>query len=271
MKKLLSIVVLAIAALCNQPIQAHDTWVEAGALRVPLGEYVYVDLRLGNHGNNHRDFKLASKITLAPCTLSVTTPSGEAQDLKPLLIDTGYAEKEGYWTARYVTREAGVHEVLHQLDTLHGTTRAIKSSKTYFVVEGNGPIEKSASKPSQPAAGQERIGPRALGLELVLESPVEQLAAQSTVRLRLLRDGKPLSGTTVSFIPRGVTLSAGEDATYERKTDAEGRVEFTPAEGNVILAVAHHVAADEQEEGYDKTHYGATLVLPVPQRSLSPR
>ena len=41
------------------PSHAHDTWLEAGAATVPVGEYTYVDLMLGNHGNDHRDFKPA--------------------------------------------------------------------------------------------------------------------------------------------------------------------------------------------------------------------
>lgn len=72
-----------------------------GPLVQPSGEYAYVHLMLGNHGNNHRDFKLASKITLAPCTLAVMTPSGAAIDLKPQIVDMGHAEKEGFWTAQF--------------------------------------------------------------------------------------------------------------------------------------------------------------------------
>jgi hypothetical protein len=60
-------------------------------------------------------------------------------------------------------------------------------------------------------------------------------------------------------------LAEGFDNQFERNTDTGGYVSYTPTQGNFILAVAHHVAADEKGEGYDKTHYGATVVLPVPQ------
>ncbi len=103
----------AISSACAQ-VKAHDTWVETGTLQVRTGEYLYVDLRLGNHGNNHRDFKLASKITLAPCELWVTAPNGSQVDLKSKLVDLGSAEKEGYWTTRFVAKESGVYEVLHK-------------------------------------------------------------------------------------------------------------------------------------------------------------
>ena len=261
MKTLFQITLSIVAIFFSTYANAHDTWVESASLSVRSGEYAYIDLRLGNHGNGHRDFKLASKITLAPCQLSVMTPSGDSEDLKSKIIDTGSAEKEGYWTTRYVTKQPGVYEVLHKLDTLHGKTRAIKSSKTYLVaLDANAPAKFT---------GQENIKPHGLGLEMLLETPVAQLAAGQPIRLRLLRSGKPLGDTVVSFIPRGAVLSEGFDASFERRTDSEGRVEFVPQEGNLVLAVAHHVAEDERGEGYDKTHYGATLVLPVPQQPLA--
>ncbi|MCA9133851.1 MAG: DUF4198 domain-containing protein [Planctomycetales bacterium] len=238
----------------------HDTWVEAGPLSTRQGEYVYVNLMLGNHGNDHRDFKLASKITLAPCTLSVTAPSGTSRDLKPAIIDMGSAPKEGYWAARFVANEAGIYEAVHTLDILHGPTRAVKSAKTYFVAEGKNGQAQPLHSGFPPVHGH--------GLELVLASELPQLAAGRELKLRVLRNAKPLEGARVVFVPRGVSLSSGEDPNYERTSDAAGYVAFTPAEGNVLLAVAHHVAADETGEGYDKTHYAATLVLPVPNRPL---
>lgn len=260
MKIVFLLMTLATISVLQTRSQAHDTWVESGTFQTRTGEYVYVDLRLGNHGNNHRDFKLASKITLAPCELFILGPDGSRTDVKSTLVDTGNAEKEGYWTTRFVAKEPGVYEVLHKLDTLHGKTRAIKSSKTYFVA---GDVKNN------PLRGQENIKPHGLGLEFMLETPVDQLAAGSPIQLRLVRCGKPVSGALVSFIPRGMTLREGLDSTYEYKTDAEGRVAFTPSEGNLILAVAHQVAEDEKGEGYDKSHYGATVVLPVPQQKLS--
>ena len=76
----------AIASLCaaSRLVSAHDTWVEANAMFVPAGQYTYVNLMLGNHGNEHRDFKLASKITIEPCTLVAISPSGKITDLTQL-------------------------------------------------------------------------------------------------------------------------------------------------------------------------------------------
>lgn len=239
---------------------AHDTWVEAGALNVRQGEYVYVNLMLGNHGNQHRDFRLASKITLAPCSLQVLGPDGQAHDLKPSIIDMGSGEKEGFWAARYEPHASGVYEVIHTLDTLHRTTRAVKSAKTYFMVE-SGP-EQRQTMPALPTA----LGH---GLELVLHTNTMNLAAGAAVRLQVLRSGQPLPAARVTFVPRGTELNADFDERHERTSDANGFVSYIPAEGNLYLAIVHVVAAEESGQGYDKTHYSAALVLPIPNHALA--
>lgn len=238
---------------------AHDTWVEAGPLSVRQGEYVYVNLMLGNHGNQHRDFRLASKITLAPCSLQVSGPDKHLSDLKPSIIDMGSAEKEGFWTARYEPQASGVHEVVHTLDTLHGTTRAVKSAKTYFVVESG-----QKQRPTEPALP----APHGHGLELLLHTDTMKLAAGTEVRIQVLRSGQPLPEARVTFVPRGTLLAAGFDEQHERTSDANGFVSYVPAEGNVYLAIVHMLAAEESGQGYDKTHYSAALVLPIPNQAL---
>ncbi len=252
--RLVCVALLGFNALLDTGI-AHDTWVESGPLVQPSGEYAYVHLMLGNHGNNHRDFKLASKITLAPCTLAVMTPSGAAIDLKPQIVDMGHAEKEGFWTARYQIGEAGIHEVLHTLDTLHGTIRAIKSAKTFILAQPD-----AVGKTSQQGRSDRIHG---LGLELVLLSPLDHLVAGKEVKIQVLRTGKPLKGTRVSFIPRGAQLAEDFDKNFERDSDNQGIVVFKAAEGNVVLAMAHLPAPEETGEGYTRTHYSAGMVLPI--------
>src|SRR5437660_12698227 len=79
---------------------AHDTWVQTNTNVVRAGDNVHIDLMLGNHGNDHRDFKLASKIDLAGTTLEVWGPDGKRFDLKDRLADTGYTPKERFRPAR---------------------------------------------------------------------------------------------------------------------------------------------------------------------------
>jgi len=71
---------IVLAFTC--PALGHDTWVETNTNVIRTGDAVYVDLKLGNHGNDHRDFKLASKIELGDSTLDVLGPDGSRYELK---------------------------------------------------------------------------------------------------------------------------------------------------------------------------------------------
>lgn len=244
--------------LLSSLASAHDTWVETNMSLVRKGELVHVDLKLGNHGNEHRDFKLASKIALEKCEIAVIAPNGKSTDMKSKMVDTGYSPKEGYWSGRFVTQTEGVHVVSHTLETLHGTTRAIKSGKTFFVAS------KKLDAVPEIADGFDR--PLGHGYEIVpLVNPVTATGPGQPIRVRVLYEGQPAPEARVSFIPRGVALAEGFDKEYEQLTDQEGVASFTPTEGNIYLIVSHRQAADQKGEGYDKTHYSATLTVAVPQ------
>jgi uncharacterized GH25 family protein len=257
MKRTFLLLATVLVALTSSWVRAHDTWVQSGPLVTRYQDVVHIDLMLGNHGNNHRDFKLASKITLAPCTLEIISPNGTRTDLKSKVVDMGSAEKEGFWTAKMIADQKGTYQVVHTLDTLHGKTRAIKSGKSYFIA--------SDRFDAIPKSEKDAVQPLGKGLEFQLDTPLETIAANREIKLRVLWNGKPLPNTSVAFIPRGAKLMEGTDPQFERVSDAGGYVTYTPSEGNLLLAVAHYLVADEKGEGYDKTHYGATLVLPVPQ------
>lgn len=245
----------------SQVALCHDTWVETGSSRVLSGQYVYVDLRLGNHGNEHRDFKLNSKVTLAPCTLTVRTPSGAVVDLKPRIIDLGLLEKEGYWTARYEPFEPGLHEVYHELEMLKGRMRVLKTAKTLFLCELK---QQAQSAVSDDASSSPATPIESNRLEMHLQTPWSAVRAGQNIQVQLLHQNKPLSNVSVAIIPRGVQLAEGVDPEYQFTTDSHGQIVFTPDTGNLYLLVAHYRAEEESGENYDLTHYGATMVLAVP-------
>lgn len=239
---------------------AHDTWLQVSPRAVHPDDVVHVDLFLGNHGNEHRDFKIAGKLgSLEGVQVGVIGPDGRKTDLAADMVDLGYAPKEGFWSARFVPAVEGLHCVaLYREGVRHGSM-GFKGGKTYFLASG------SLDRPASPAAKL----PPPLGhpLELVLEShPVVGCGPGRPIVVRLLLEGKPLVDQIVSFIPRGATLAEGFDPTYERKTDGEGRCSYTPKEGNLVLVVAHHVDPEQKGDGYEKASYAATLVLDVPQR-----
>lgn len=240
---------------------AHDTWVETNTNLIRTGDAVQVDLKLGNHGNDHRDFKLASKTDLAACTLDVIGPDGTAYDLKPQLADLGYAQNEGYWSGRFVAVQPGLYLVAHSRDKIvnHGRpTRGIKSGKTFFVAS------PSLDRVSRENPGYDR--PVGHPFELVpVAHPVTPMGPGQEMAVRLLLKGKPLADCKVSFIPRGHTLAEGLDPDYERMTDQQGMARFTPRQGNVYLIVAHHKSEDERGADYELTSYSATLTVLVPE------
>jgi hypothetical protein len=215
---------------------------------------------LGNHGNDHRDFKLASKVTLEGIKLAVLDPKGRSYDLLDRLHDTGYTPKEGFWSGKFAATAPGLHIVEHTLDRVvnHGKpVRSIRSSKTFFVVS------KLLDRVPLENPGFEK--PLGHALELVpTTNPVTPMGPGEKLGVRLVLRGKPLEGARVSFIPRGETLATGFDPKYERTTDAEGVAEFVPSTGNYYLVVAHH-KTDELGDGYEATQYTATMVVFVPE------
>jgi uncharacterized GH25 family protein len=240
---------------------AHDTWVQTNAQLIRVGDAVHIDLMLGNHGNNHRDFKLASKVDPAGGRTVVIAPNGKRYDLAGQFMDLGYAPKEGFHSAKFAVAEPGLYTVVHASDRVvnHGEpTRSLKSAKTYFIASA------SLDKPNPHNPGFDK--PLGHPLEIVPQaSPVLPMGPGQMIRVRVLLKGRPLTDARVSFIPRGETLKEGFDERYERKTDAQGDASFTPTTGNYYLVVVHHVAADENGADYAQTNYSATLTVLVPE------
>jgi uncharacterized GH25 family protein len=245
--------------LLVSPVFAHDTWVETNTNLIRTGDAVYVHLKLGNHGNNHRDFKLAGKIDPAEATLAISGEDGKPLDLKPELIDEGYAPKEGFWTAKFTGAKPGLYVIGHSLDQVvsYAPVRSIKSAKACFVISNRLDRVSQGQKGFDLALGHP--------LELVPTSnPVVPMGPGQPIEVRLLFEGKPLAGATVSFIPRGHELKAEFDEEFERKTDDAGKASFTPKTGNLYLVAAHH---QEKRAGksYESTKYSATLTVFVPE------
>ncbi len=248
-----------VGALVVTAASAHDTWVQTNTAIVRTGDAVYVDLMLGNHGNDHRDFKLAGKPTLDGATLDVIGPDGAKLDLKPSLTDQGYAPKEGFWQARFEPAKPGLYLVAQSATAVvtYAPEQIVRSAKTFFLASAT--LDKVATA----ASGYDRV--LGHGLELVpMTSPIAPMGPGVQIRVRLLYKGGPLAGERVSFVPRGVKLAEGFDTTYDRKTDAAGVATFEPREANAYLIVAHHDEPTERGPGYETTKYAATLTVIVP-------
>jgi uncharacterized GH25 family protein len=257
-----SFLLLAAILLSAGWAVGHDTWVQTNTNLIRTGDAIYIDMMLGNHGNDHRDFKLASKLAVESIqTFEVLAPDGKKYDLKSDLADLGYAPKEGFHSAKFVPGKPGLYVAYQRSDSVvnHGQpVRSVRSAKSYFVVSDS--LDKVS--PKQP--GFEK--PLGHTLELVPEAnPVVPMGPGTPIKMKLLLRGKPLAGVKVSFVPRGVTLKEGTDPDYERTTDADGKASFIPKAGNYYLIVAHH-KTEEKGEKFQSTNYAATLALFVPEK-----
>lgn len=254
--------IIAALLAATAPALAHDTWVETNTNVYRVGDVAHIDLKLGNHGNDHRDFKLAALAPLESTNIEVVAPDGKKFDLKPNLVSTSIAPKEGYWTGDFTNNAPGLYCVHQTMDAVmsYAPERAIKSAKTYFLAS------KSMDNVPIGAPGFDKI----LGdaLEIVPQNnPVAPIDTGDEIKLRLMFKGKALANTKISFIPRGAELKTGFDAQYEKMTDANGDATFAPREAKTYLAVAHvdtKEAGEQNGKKYDFTKYGATLTVYVP-------
>lgn len=90
---------------------AHDIWIETNQSLLRVGESVSLSLMLGNHGNHHRDFRMASKIQAGQQNLSIIGVDGKSLDLTSNLIDNGYEPKEGFWGTSFQGDKDGTTSV----------------------------------------------------------------------------------------------------------------------------------------------------------------
>lgn len=239
---------LALAATAA----AHDSWVETDRSVAAVGDEVRIDLCMGNHGNDHRDFKLMGKVDLASSTLELIPPDGEPVPLKEQLAEAATADDKPYWTTNLRTQTPGLYIVSSTSDKVvsYAPKRSIKSAKAIFAVG------------DAATAGHDRV----LGhpLELVPVTPPIARAPSTQLVVRLLYKGQPLTDHRVSIVPRGVTLKEGFDKQYERLTDTDGLASFPIDATHTYLIVAHHEDAADRGEGYDATKYSATLTVSPP-------
>jgi len=240
-------------------VLAHDIWIEPSCNVVRAGDWLRLSLMLGNHGNEHRDFKLASKVSAGDQNLSVVDPKGQKYDLTPTLIDGGYAPQEGFWTARCQPDAPGLYTAVSTFDKVmsYAPVRDVKCAKTYFVVS------KSLDKVPMANPGFERTF--GAPFELVPgTNPVTPMGPGEVLKVKVLFRGKPMAGVKVGFVPRGAEAKGDLDPLYEKVSAADGTVQMTLKEANTYLVAAHWVDKSAKGEGYASINYSATICLIVP-------
>jgi len=259
MNRLVGVFVLGVVLVGSA--LAHDIWLEPNANLVRTGEWLRISLMLGNHGNQHRDFRLASKVSAGDQNLVLYGPDNARYDLTKSLIDNGLTPQEGYWSARYQPTAPGLYMAVSSMDKVmsYAPVRDVKSAKTFFVVSPG--LDNVAGE----STGYDRVV--GLPLEIVpLVNPVVGLRAGSAMRIRVLYKGKPLANANVTFVPKGATPKGDLDPLYEKSTDAKGEVEMVLKEGNSYLIATHKEDPDAKGTGYQSVGYSATLCVLVSSR-----
>lgn len=258
MKTQLPSIVLVIL-LFSLTALGHDTWLQSNSHIVRVGDVAHIDLMLGNHGNDHRDFKLAGKPSLEGATLEVIDPDGQHRDLRTDVADVGYTEKDGFLTVAVPAAKAGLYTIAQMADKVvsYAPQRSIKSAKTFFLAtRALDRVEAISSGFDQPLGHP---------LELIpLTSPVAPMGPGTTMKVKLLFRGQPLQNARISFIPRGQTLAETFDERFERMTDAQGVASIALKQATYHLIAAHHQDPREKGEGYESIKYSATLTVLVP-------
>ena len=238
---------------------AHDIWIEASSSLIRTGDWVQLSLMLGNHGNEHRDFKLASKVTVGDQNLAVYDPKGAKLDLTSSLFDGGYTPQEGYWSTRFHPSKPGLYLFASTFDKVmsYAPVRDIKSAKTFVLVS-----DKLDKVPSN-TKGFDRV----LGhpFEIVpMVHPITPFGPGSKIQVKVLYKGQPMPGAKVSFLPRGSNPAGELDPRFEMNTNAKGVAEMELKEANTYLIVTHFKDPTASGEGYKSIGYSASLTLIVP-------
>lgn len=238
---------------------AHDVWIEPSASFVRSGDWLRLSVMLGNHGNEHRDFRLAGKVAAGDQRLFVVGPDGKRLDLTPTLIDTGYAPQEGFWTARFQPASPGLYTAVSTFDKVmsYAPVRDVKCAKACFVV--------SKSLDKVPRANPGFARPFGAPFELVpITNPVTPMGPGEDLKVRVLYKGKPMAGVKVGFVPRGAEPKGDFDPAYQKVTGVDGTVRMTMKEANTYLVAAHWTDKTAKGNGYEGINYSATLCVVVP-------
>ncbi len=264
---------LALLVLASS-LAAHDFWLEPSSFRPVVGTRIDLQLVVGEHfaGDNlpRKEERILSFVAFDPAGaeaqvlgLDGRAPAGMWKARTPGVHVLGYRssgtalELEAQKFERYLLEE-GLEAVVAERKT-RGETAA-KGLESYArcaksIVVAPGEKELNAEQ----GAGWDRV----LGypLELVPTTNPCTLARGADLTLRLLYRGAPLANALVGCM-------AKQDPTQEvrTRTDAEGRVTFTPKFGGVHLLRVVHMTRAAPDAAYHWESQWASLTFELPAR-----
>jgi uncharacterized GH25 family protein len=244
---------------------AHDFWIEPSSFHPAVGSQLAVSLRVGEHFRGEpvpRADPRIVKFVLASGSgetaiggLPGTDPAGFTRVPSAGFLVIGYRSSRSSITLepekfeKYLEDE-GLDPVLKARAARHESGKPgneVYSRCAKSLVAGGGAGE----------AGFDRV--LGLTLELVAESNPLKLKAGETMRLRLLHEGRPLSGALVKL-----TAQDEPDGAEQARTDRDGRVSFRLQRKGVWLARVVHMIPAPAETGADWESLWASLTFEIP-------
>jgi uncharacterized GH25 family protein len=253
----------ALLLLVASSAAAHDTWVLPSRPAVPKGSEISLDATSGM-GFPALDFAIqpdrisVARFRLAGKTAEIPLRTGASHSLrlavrpegegiaclwiesKPKSIDLKPDQVREY------LEEIGALETAGKEWSAAGSTgrwREIysKHAKT-FVAVGAAEGDRSWAEPA------------GMRLEIVPETDPTRLKAKSDFSVRLLKEGRPLPRFQVGMV------QAGQKTGEVRKTDANGRVSFTPdKKGWILLRATDLRRAGSPEADWESDFATVTL------------
>jgi uncharacterized protein DUF4198 len=257
-----------IAALWALPLAAHDFWIVPSSFRPAVSSPLALRLRVGENLRGDpvpRDPAQVERFALLG-------PAGELPIAGPPGADpAGFVRVPGAGLYTVVYRshrtrldlppdkfaEALKREGLERiLELRQSRGESAKPSTEVF-----SRCAKALLQVGEPAAG-ERAGfdrPVGLALELVPERDPYALAPGAELPIRLLYQGKPLSGALV--VALGLHQANGRIA---ERSGPDGRVRLRLPEGGFWLIKAVHMVPAPRETGVDWESLWASLTFDLP-------
>lgn len=257
--------------LAAGPLAAHDFWIQPSTFHPAPGQRVAVHLRVGDDFPGDPVPRMPERIE----RFVLIDPAGVAADLAgvPGTDPAGFA----------LVPKPGRTLLVYDSDNASVTLEAEKFEK-YLADQGLERILELRRKKGQsqepgrevysrcskallkvgdgPAAGFDRLA--GLPLELVPESDPYALNGGGELPVRLLYQGKPLSGALVE------ARQPGRTGKIAGRTDAQGRITLRLPAGGFWLVRSLHMIKAPAGTNADWESFWASLTFEVPARPARP-
>jgi Domain of unknown function (DUF4198) len=263
-KRLRLSLVAALLALAT-PVEAHDGWLEAHPILVERGQPVSLFLMYGNHGNDHRSYRIAGKWRPEYATVVVTGPAGPPVDLTSQVTDLGDAEDvgpkgpKGFHVTTFAPAQDGAYIALvtqsRELQVEGAKFQSIGTAKVLF-----GALASPVVAAAQRLTGFDRAVGGADALEIIPVTNPLALRTGDVLTVEIRHRGRPLPSLPVSIVRR----IQGAPSAQTLTTDDRGQVKIVAGPADYYLTRA----ALEERTGaaggqVDKRVFEATYVFVV--------